>query len=103
MVPANNFQQSCLRNNDPAMVPQSIVVSDGWVLQELSFRDETKVLTVPSGVLFVFPGKRPRENVIPIDFFTIFGPFRSKPGHAPRCINRSVVQFLEPRHTPCER
>ena len=35
--------------------------------------------------------------------FTILGFFRSKPGHVTRCIDRSVLQFLETGHIPFER
>ena len=34
--------------------------------------------------------------------FTFLGLFQSKPGHVPRCINRSVLQFLEPGHIAFE-
>ena len=34
---------------------------------------------------------------------TILGHFRSKPGHVPRCINRSVLHFLGPGHVLFER
>ena len=64
-----------------------------------------KVLMVPRGVLFFFPGNHPRENFTPANtqFSPFPGHFRSKPGHVPRCINRGVLQFLEPGHVAFER
>ena len=40
MVLGNDIQQYCLRNNDPVMLPQSTVVSDGVVFQELRVKNE---------------------------------------------------------------
>ena len=57
----------------------------GWVPRGVggpsSPRSAIKVLTVPSGVLFFFPGNRPREKRYPTEpsfspFWAIFGPNR---------------------------